>query len=107
VTNAKKHGAGPIKVTFMPGAPGHCELCVLDEGEGLPGGFAVDRHGNGGLGMKVVSTRVMQIEGKLSTCPNPAGRGTCFIVSFPCDAPEAEAPARGIKVKPRLAIPLE
>ena len=82
-TNATKHGAGPIKVTFMPGAPGQYELCVLYEGDGLPAGFAVDRLKGGGLGIRVVAALVAQLEGHLTTGANPAGRGACFTVTFP------------------------
>ena len=81
-TNAKKCGAGPIKVTFRPAAAGY-ELCVLDEGEGLPEGFTPDQHKGSGLGIRVVTALVMQLEGQLSAGPNPVGRGTCFTVTFP------------------------
>ena len=83
VTNAKKHGAGPITVTFGSGAAGQYELCVLDEGAELPAGFTVDRSGSRGIGMKVVAGLVEQLAGRLSTYGNPAGRGTCVSVSFP------------------------
>ncbi len=58
VTNAKKHGAGTIKVTFGTRGLGEYELCVLDQGPGLPEGFAPDRHGAGSLGMKLVALLV-------------------------------------------------
>jgi two-component sensor histidine kinase len=80
-TNAKKHGAGPIHITFTTGADGQYELCVLDEGKGLPEGFNLD-HGSG-LGMKVVNALVQQLGGRLSASANPAGRGACFTVAFP------------------------
>ncbi|CAN5922486.1 GAF domain-containing sensor histidine kinase [soil metagenome] len=85
VTNAKKHGAGSIDVTFMSNAAGLYELCVFDEGPGLPEGFAVDRYREGSLGMKVVNTLVAQLRGELSAGPNPTGRGACFTVAFPVD----------------------
>lgn len=105
-TNAKKHGAGPIKVTFRSGTAGY-ELCVLDEGEGLPEGFTADQPKGSGLGIKVVTALVSQLEGRLSAGPNPAGRGACFTVAFPGEATEADTPARDIKVKTRSAVPLE
>jgi two-component sensor histidine kinase len=80
VTNAKKHGTGTIKVTFTPGDPG--ELCVADEGEGLPEGFAPERT-SGGLGLKVVTALVSQLNGRLTAHANPAGRGACFTIIFP------------------------
>lgn len=83
VTNAKKHGIGPITVTFGAGAAGQHELCVLDEGAGLPAGFTVDRPGSRGIGMKVVAGLVEQLAGRLSTYGNPAGHGTCVSVAFP------------------------
>ncbi len=84
VTNAKKHGVGAIKVTFTSAGPGDYELCVLDEGEGLPEDFTLGSSNNiGGLGLKVVTALVSQLQGRLSAHPNPAGRGACFRVTFP------------------------
>jgi two-component sensor histidine kinase len=74
--------AGPIKVSFISGTDGEYELCVLDEGEGLPEGFAVDRP-RGGLGIKLVAALTGQLAGQLCASPNPAGRGSCFTVTFP------------------------
>ncbi|HTG23002.1 MAG TPA: ATP-binding protein, partial [Reyranella sp.] len=81
VTNAKKHGAGNIKVTFRTAGRGEYELCVLDEGKGLPAGFAPNRHSAGGLGMKLVALLVSQLDGRLSAGGNPAGRGARFTVT--------------------------
>ena len=83
VTNAKKHGAGAIKVIFRTRGWGEYELCVLDQGPGLPEGFAPDRHAAGSLGMKLVALLVSQLDGRLSAGANPAGRGACFTVAFP------------------------
>jgi two-component sensor histidine kinase len=83
VTNAKKHGSGPIVVTFGFGAAGQYELCVLDEGARLPAGSTIDRSGGHGIGMKVVVALVGQLAGHLSTYGNPAGGGTCVSVVFP------------------------
>jgi two-component sensor histidine kinase len=83
VTNAKKHGAGAIKVTFRTSGRGEYELCVLDQGPGLPEGFSPDRHSAGSLGMKLVALLVNQLDGRLSAGANPAGRGACFTVAFP------------------------
>ncbi len=83
ITNAKKHGAGSIRVTFTKGGPGEYELSVLDEGPGLPAGFAPDRRAPGSLGMKLVALLASQLGGRLSAGANPAGRGACFTVTFP------------------------
>ena len=83
ITNAKKHGAGSIRVTFTKGGPGEYELSVLDEGPGLPAGFAPDRRAPGSLGMKLVALLAGQLGGRLSAGANPAGRGACFTVTFP------------------------
>jgi two-component sensor histidine kinase len=84
VTNAKKHGAGAIKVTFTAAGPGDYELCVLDEGEGLPEDFTLgSSNDSGGLGLKVVAALVGQLQGRFSAHSNPAGCGACFRVNFP------------------------
>lgn len=83
VTNAKKHGDGQITVALRSGPQGQHELCVLDEGPGLPEGFAADRPNGEGLGMKVVSALVAQLAGRISAHANPAGQGSCFTVAFP------------------------
>lgn len=85
VTNAKKHGRGQITVALRPGPDGQHELCVLDEGPGLPEGFAANRPTGEGIGMKVVAALVAQLEGRLSAHSNPAGPGSCFTVAFPPD----------------------
>ena len=82
-TNAKKHGAGPILITFTAEDAGIFELCVLDEGTGLPEGFTLNSRSSRGLGMKVVTVLVEQLDGTLTALPNPAGRGACFRVAFP------------------------
>lgn len=82
VTNASKHGGGGIKISFRSHTSGLCELCVADEGVGLPEGYVLDRPGSG-LGLRVVSALVAQLDGRLAARRNPAGRGTCFTVTFP------------------------
>jgi two-component sensor histidine kinase len=83
VTNAKKHGDGMITVVFRTAGLGEYELCVFDEGKGLPQDFAPDRHAAGSLGMKLVALLVGQLHGRLSAGGSPAGRGACFSVTFP------------------------
>jgi two-component sensor histidine kinase len=88
-TNAKKYGASPIGITFGPGAAGHHELRILDHGNGLPEGFAVGKFKSDGLGIKVVTVLVEQLQGQLSAGANPAGKGASFTIDFPRDLPEA------------------
>lgn len=64
VTNAAKHGKGPIKVTFTSSGDGACVLCVLDHGEGLPTGFDPTSN-RAGLGMKMVISLCKQLGGEL------------------------------------------
>ena len=82
VTNAKKHGNGPIHVTFGAEAGGHCELRVLDHGEGLAKDFSPATPRREGLGMKVIAALVTQLDGKLTAGANPGGTGACFTVTF-------------------------
>ncbi len=84
LTNAKKHGAGTIAVTVMPYGSGTNVLRVTDEGDGLAQGFTPERAG-GGLGLKVITALVSQLNGRLSAQANPAGRGACFTVAFPAN----------------------
>jgi two-component sensor histidine kinase len=84
VSNAKKYGAAPIKVTFAPNDAGQHRLSVTDEGAGLPAGFAPDQYNHSnGLGMRVVTALVSQLSGTLSAGANATGRGACFAVTFP------------------------
>lgn len=83
VTNAHKHAGDPITVVFRRDDDTHYQLNVLDEGPGLPKGFAATELTGKGLGMKVVNALAAQLGGALSATPNPAGRGTCFTVTFP------------------------
>lgn len=80
-TNAAKHGAGTIAVSYRISGDLH-ELRICDEGEGLPTGFDPDKRGEG-LGMKVVTTLANQLGGRMTAGPNPAGQGSCFTVAFP------------------------
>ncbi|MFC7538126.1 sensor histidine kinase [Sphingomonas sp. GCM10030256] len=81
VTNAAKHGAGKIEVAFRALA-GINRLIVCDEGTGLTPGF--DPHSaTAGLGMRVITTLVRQLQGTLYAGPRATGRGACFTVEFP------------------------
>lgn len=81
VTNAAKHGAGTINLTFRAFADQN-KLTVCDDGCGLKDGF--DPHNsNAGLGMRVITTLVKQLRGTLDAGPRQNGGGTCFTVQFP------------------------
>ena len=80
VTNAAKHGNGPISVRYKISNGIH-ELFVCDEGEGLPTGFNLED--TTGLGMKVINTLAKQLGGHVTAQANPAGRGACFKVTYP------------------------
>jgi len=82
LTNARKHGAGTIAVTFMPYGASARVLRVTDEGAGLAQDFTLEQAG-GGLGLKVVTALVSQLNGRLAAQANPSGRGACFTVTFP------------------------
>ena len=79
VTNAAKHGAGRISVTYSIIGDMH-ELAVCDEGEGLANDFNSEH--TAGLGMKVVNTLARQLGGHMTAQANPAGRGACFKVMY-------------------------
>ena len=81
VTNAAKHGAGKIDVTFRASADMN-RLIVCDEGNGLIDGF--DPHAaTAGLGMRVIATLAKQLHGTLDAGPRAEGCGACFTVRFP------------------------
>jgi two-component sensor histidine kinase len=82
VTNAAKHRAGSITVTFAPNSDGAYAICVMDEGEGLPSGFDPFNESHG-LGMRLVSTLSTQLNGTLAAGPNPDGSGARFTITFP------------------------
>jgi len=79
VTNAAKHGAGKIEVTYKV-KEDHHELSVCDQGVGVPDGFDVAH--SEGLGMKVVRVLAKQLGGRVEVGHNPNGQGACFRVMF-------------------------
>jgi two-component sensor histidine kinase len=83
IANARKHAAGPISVTFRSVSDDSHELCVLDEGQGLPDSFAAGASAGLGIGLKVVTALIGQLGGKVSAGPNPSGRGACIAMTFP------------------------
>jgi two-component sensor histidine kinase len=79
VTNAAKHGAGTITVSYKIVGDNH-ELSVGDEGDGLPDGFDLEQAP--GLGMKVLDALVNQLGGTMSAQSNNPHRGSCFTVRY-------------------------
>ena len=80
VTNAAKHGAGPIDVTYSVHHGAHT-LVVCDEGPGLAPDFDPDLERTS-LGMRIVGSLVKQLSGTLTAANRPDGRGACFTVRF-------------------------
>jgi two-component sensor histidine kinase len=80
VTNAAKHGAGKVSVTFR--CRDGCKITVCDEGSGLPADFNPETDANG-LGMKIADVLAKQLGGSFAAGANPAGKGACFTVTFP------------------------
>lgn len=81
VTNASKHGGGQITVAVEKSASGGYSLSVSDDGAGLPPGF--DPGSGRGLGMKVVSSLVQQLGGRLLFGGGEESRGSKFTVALP------------------------
>ncbi|SFU84719.1 Two-component sensor histidine kinase, contains HisKA and HATPase domains [Pseudoduganella namucuonensis] len=92
VTNALKHGAANVLVTLTRPDAAACSLAVTDDGSGLPAGFAPERMA--GLGMKVVTTLVRNLQGTLTHGPAPGAAGTRFEVRFPMPPGRADGPLR-------------
>lgn len=82
VTNAAKHGAGRINVTYKANDASGRELIVCDQGEGLPANFDPATSIRG-LGMKIVEVLARQLGGTFSAGANPNESGACFAVKFP------------------------
>jgi two-component sensor histidine kinase len=80
ITNAAKYAKGNI-VVRLDTSPilGH-SLSVSDDGPGLPAGFDAAR--SKGLGMKIISSLVKQIDGKLQITAGENGSGTRCTVTF-------------------------
>lgn len=80
VTNAAKHGAGSITVTYSANTSSH-ELVVCDEGPGLAPDFNPDDERTS-LGMRIVGSIVKQLGGTLTAANRPDAKGACFSVTF-------------------------
>ncbi len=78
ITNAIKYAKGRITVR-LESRPGQgWALSVVDDGPGLPEGF--DPAATHGLGMKIVSSLVRQIGGRLQIARGDDGKGARFTV---------------------------
>jgi len=80
VTNAAKHGAGQIDVTYTHESRQH-RIIVCDEGEGLPADFDPATSAKS-LGMRVVTALARQLGGTLSAADRSDAKGSCFTVTF-------------------------
>jgi two-component system, sensor histidine kinase PdtaS len=80
ITNCVKHTNGDITVRLEKSGSATYSLSVLDDGPGLPSGFAADK--SKGLGMKLVLWLVKQIGGDLQINPPHDGHRASFIVTF-------------------------
>ena len=80
VTNAAKHGAGPIEVTYAV-TDGRHRLVVCDEGPGLAPDFDPDAERTS-LGMRIISLLVKQLRGSMTAVSRPDAKGACFTVTF-------------------------
>jgi len=80
VTNAAKHGAGRINVTYRASDGAH-QLIVCDEGPGLAPDFDPDAV-RASLGMRIVTSLARQLGGSLTAGQRPDGLGACFTIRF-------------------------
>ena len=81
VTNAAKHGAGRITVSWQRSESGGYSLSVCDEGPGLPADF--DPAAGRGLGMKVIAASVQQLNGRLAFGGTDGAQGARFTILLP------------------------
>jgi len=79
ITNAIKYAKGRVTAGLHSTENGYA-LSVADDGPGLPEEF--DPGAARGLGMKLVSSLVKQIDGQLRIAPGNNGKGARFTVLF-------------------------
>jgi PAS domain S-box-containing protein len=82
ITNASKHAfpggrSGTVHIELGTTADRLVRLSVTDDGVGLPPNFELDRSGS--LGMRLISTLVEQLKGRLQFEPS---KGAAFTVTF-------------------------
>ncbi len=80
VTNAAKHGRGPIEVEYRL-TNGARQLSVTDGGAGLPLDFSPDEE-RGSIGMRVVAALTSQLGGRLDIGRRADGSGCRVTISF-------------------------
>lgn len=80
ITNAAKHGSGPIEVEYMVRGGIH-SLSVSDAGDGLPPDFDI-AEARTSLGMRVMAALASQLGGELRAGTRPDGVGTCFSLTY-------------------------
>ena len=80
ITNSAKYAKSNITVRLETTPTIGHSLSVLDDGPGLPVGF--DPAASHGLGMKIISSLVKQIGGKIQIAPGENGCGASFTVTF-------------------------
>jgi len=80
VTNAAKHGAGCIEVSYNRSGNEH-QITVCDEGDGLAPEFD-PASATKSLGMRVVTSLAQQLNGRLEASNRDDRKGSCFSVSF-------------------------
>lgn len=93
ITNAVKHSfpqgrTGNVWATLQPSDPGYLELCVEDDGVGLPAGFQPSA--STGLGMSLIVGLTHQLSGTLTHGASVHG-GARFAIVFPLADPEERA----------------
>ncbi len=81
ITNSIKYAKGRITVKLETALGKGYALSVSDDGPGLPEGFDAAGSSNG-LGLKVISSLVRQIGGRLQIARGDNGKGTTFTVLF-------------------------
>jgi two-component sensor histidine kinase len=96
VTNSAKYAKGTITVRLESMPEGY-SLSVLDEGPGLPKGFAPSGHK--GLGMKIIQSLVKQIGGELQIGRGDHDRGSRFTILF-----NIQPPSRPIENGAKIAV---
>jgi len=81
VTNAAKHGAGRVEVDCRTTGE-FIGLTVTDDGPGLPKGFELEAVTQS-LGMRVVTSLVSQLGGKVQASGHDEGNGAKFHITLP------------------------
>lgn len=87
LTNVAKH-AHATAVDLAVAVTDVLVLVVIDDGVGLPDGFASDRTGGYGLGMGNMSARAEALGGELRV-ERPDGGGTCIVWTVPLEGADS------------------